>query len=247
VAVNHFLACSWLAAPKDGKVRTFNSIMAIYAEKLEAPTLRKQIADRIRASVLQGALKPGEKIVERDLAAQFGTSLTAVREAVIQLETEGLIIKRPNASTAVVQLSTQEVLDIFAVRRELERYAVVEAARRITDEECELLAELHEQAVSAAMADDASRYIQADLCWHQAIWRITRNSYLESALQRVIVRLFGFSYIQHAAGFNLLEDAYSHRELLNTILQKDPQAAEAAFATVVETWMDYALSFSDTD
>ena len=220
--------------------------MLFCAEPLQPKTMRQQIAAQIREALLGGALRPGEKIVERDLAAQFGVSLTVVREAIIQLETEGVIVKRANASTSVVQLSTREVLDIFAVRRELERYAFVEAARRISDEECRQLRALHDDAVARASEGGSEAYIRADLAWHEAVWRISQNKFLESALQRVVIPLFGFSYIQFAAdNFNLVEDAATHAPLMNALCEKSPQLAEREFEKAVEVWMDYALELLD--
>jgi DNA-binding GntR family transcriptional regulator len=221
--------------------------MTFCVDKLQPKTLRQQIAAQIREALLRGALKPGEKIVERDLAAQFGVSLTVVREAIIQLETEGVIVKRANASTSVVQLSTQEVLDIFAVRRELERYAFIEAARRITDKECAKLKALHKDALKQAKAGDSDAYIRADLAWHEAVWRITENSFLETALQRAVIPLFGFSYIQFAAvdSFDLVGDAKTHEPLLRALCEKNPQLVEQEFEKSVDVWMDYALELTD--
>ena len=74
-------------------------------EKLPSNTLRGRIAERIREAILDGSLPAGQRIVERRLAEQFGASLTAVREALIELESEGFIAKRPNSTTHVTQLS----------------------------------------------------------------------------------------------------------------------------------------------
>lgn len=221
--------------------------MLFYAEKIESKTLRQKIAAQIRDALLHGLLQPGEKIVERELAAQFQVSLTVVREAIVQLEAEGIVIKRPNASTAIVQLSTQDILDIFAVRRELERYAFVEAARLISDEEFLELETLRDQAIGLAKEGNATAYVQADLAWHQAVWNITKNSFLETALQRVVIPLFGFSYIQLAAsaGFDLEEDARSHGKLMEALQNKSPGQMEKAFTQVAEIWMDYALKSTD--
>jgi len=221
--------------------------MLFYAEKIETKTLRQQIAGQIREALLRGLIKPGEKIVERELAAQFDVSLTVIREAIVQLEAEGIVIKRPNASTAIVQLSTRDILDIFAVRRELERYAFMEAARQINDEEFHELETLHRQAVDLAKAADGDAYIQADLAWHQAVWRVAKNNFLEAALQRVIIPLFGFSYIQLASSeaFDLEEDARSHDKLMEAMRHKNPKEAEKAFAQAAEIWMNYALELED--
>jgi DNA-binding GntR family transcriptional regulator len=222
--------------------------MLIETARIESKTLRQQIVSQIRDALLRGLVKPGEKIVERELAAQFNVSLTVVREAIVQLEAEGIVVKRPNASTAIVQLSTRDILDIFAVRRELERYAFMEAARQISDEEFHELEALHQQAVDVAKAGDGDAYVQADLAWHQAVWRVAKNSFLEAALQRVIIPLFGFSYIQLAssAAFDLQEDARSHEKLLDALRHKNPRQAEKAFAEAAEIWMEYALELDSS-
>jgi len=123
-------------------------------------TLRGQIADRIREAVLHGTLKPGERIVERKLAAQFGASLTAIREALIALESEGFIIKKPNSSTFVMNLTFEDGEKIFRIRRVLEAYAFEEAARRAGRDEISHLQECHLKMVDAARANDLRRYVQ---------------------------------------------------------------------------------------
>ena len=94
--------------------------MPLVTEKLTSATLRFQTSEKIRTGILRGSLKPGERLVERDLAEQLGTSLTVVREALVQLETEGFITKRPNSATHITQLSRSEIEQILVVRRVLE-------------------------------------------------------------------------------------------------------------------------------
>jgi DNA-binding GntR family transcriptional regulator len=69
--------------------------------------LRDRIAEVLRKAILDGSLAEGSRIVERKLAAQFDTSLTAVREALIELEVEGFVVKKPNSATFVTQLSLE--------------------------------------------------------------------------------------------------------------------------------------------
>ena len=98
-------------------------------ERLSSSTLRERIVEKLKTAILTGTLREGDRLVERQLAAQFQTSLTAVREALIQLETEGFVSKKPNAATHVTKLSMEAAEKISAVRRILEVFAVEEAAR----------------------------------------------------------------------------------------------------------------------
>ena len=106
--------------------------MPVASKKVKIITLRHQIADQIRGSILEGSVAPGERLVERTLGFELGASVTAVREAIIQLEGEGLITKRSNSSTNVSVLTVKEIGHAFVVRQALEWVAMMETARRAT-------------------------------------------------------------------------------------------------------------------
>ncbi len=212
--------------------------MPLITEKLTSATLRFQTSEKIRAGILSGSLKPGERLVERDLAEQLGTSLTVVREALVQLETEGFITKRPNSATHITQLGRSEIEQILVVRRLLEGFAFEEAARNATHERIQVLETLHQEAVEAARASDSQAYIHADLLWHDAVWQTTANEALRAALKRLVLPLFGFSAIQVASreGFDLRQDAYCHLPLLEAIRKRDPVATRRAFDLAYDAW-----------
>src|SRR5690242_138057 len=109
--------------------------MAIAFSKISNRSLRNQIAEKIREAILNQSLGAGERLVERRLAAQFGASLTAVREALITLEAEGFVVKRLNSSTYVTELLQEEVEKAFEFRRVLEGFALELAIRLATDEQ----------------------------------------------------------------------------------------------------------------
>jgi DNA-binding GntR family transcriptional regulator len=201
--------------------------MPLAIERATPATFRHQIANHFRQSVLTGALKPGERIVERDLTAQLGTSLTAVREAIIQLEGEGLITKRPNAATFVTRIAAGDIAKIFDVRRVLEGLAFDQAARRATTQQIKKIGELHQEAIRAAKAGQSQRYIESDLAWHQAVWTAGDNEYLAGALRKLVLPLFGFSAIRMASqkAFDLLQDIESHKSLMEAIRAQDPVRA----------------------
>lgn len=211
--------------------------MPLASRKLSQATLRHQIVKEIRQAILNRSLLPGERLVERVLAERLGTSLTATREALIQLESEGLITKRPNATTHVTQLSAADVEQIYSIRRVLERYAFEEAARRATRESVEKLKALHKEAAEIAAAGNDAAYISADLRWHEAVWESTGNAHLSETLRRLVVPLFGFSAITTHHGFNLKDDAQTHVPLLEALMARDPQAAGAAFDKFAEIWL----------
>ena len=221
--------------------------MPIVARKLVPSSLRQRIAHEIRQAILNRSLLPGERLVERELAARLGASLTVTREALIQLEMEGLIVKKPNATTHVTQLSREDVEQVFTVRRILERFAFQEAARRASTADHQRLAELHEKAKEAAASGDGCAYIGVDLQWHQAVWQAAGNQCLYETLKRVALPLFGFSAIRVAvqAGFDLMQDAMTHAPLLRAIEEGNSDAAALAFDRFIVVWETQSVDASD--
>jgi len=210
--------------------------------KLNSQPTRHQIAEKIRESILDGLLLPGERLVERKLADTLGTSQSAIREALVQLELEGHISKKPNSGTFVTNFSQRELENTFSVRRVLEGFAIEEAARQSTRADIERLEELYQQSLKAARAHESQKYIRCDLSWHIAVWESTHNECLVECLRRVVVPLFGFSTIRVAMqpGFNLMNDLQSHRLLLDAIAAGEPETAKRAFNTAIAEWMEQA-------
>lgn len=208
-------------------------------EKIPNTTLRERIANRIRDAVLDGSLKPGDRLVERNLAVQFGASPTAVREALIQLESEGFVDKKPNFVTRVTRLSLPDVEKIFAVRAVLEGYAVEEAVRKATPGQIQALEQAYLEIVDAARSGDSRLFVEKDSRWHEGVWAAGGNERLTEALRRLCLPLFAFSAIRlrAASTLDLLADAHSHLPLLGAIRSGDPVAARDALRTALEVWL----------
>lgn len=208
-------------------------------EKIPNTTLRERIANRIRDAVLDGSLKPGDRLVERSLAVQFGASSTAVREALIQLETEGFVDKKPNFVTRVIRLSLADVEKIFAVRSVLEGYAVEEAARLVTPEQVRGLEEAYLEIVDAARNGDSRLFVEKDSRWHARVWAASGNEHLAEALRRLCLPLFAFSAIRlrAASTLDLLADAHSHLPLLGAIRSGDPAGGRSALRAALDVWL----------
>ncbi len=207
--------------------------------KVSAPTLRSRIVQQIRQAILSGSIREGERLVERKLAAQLGTSLTALREAMVELETEGFLSKKPNSATHVTKLSWPEIDKIFAVRRVLETYAVEEATRQATAEQLGAAEQICWEMLEAARANDSKAFNHQDVAFHLLVWRASGNQYLEAALRRAILPFFAFAAIRIVASrgpLDLFQDVYSHLPILEGIKSREPAAARAAFLKGLDDW-----------
>lgn len=221
--------------------------MAIF-QKVEAKTLRPLIAGDIRDAIFDGRLQPGERLVERKLAEQFGASLTVIREALVELEIEGYIVKRQNKASHVIRVTLAEANRVFEMRRLLEPWAAAEAARHAKpDDVVQLRARFWEMRKRAA-AKDITGYLRADRLFHEQIWRMSGNEYVAAALSRSLLPLTAyFSMRCKHAPFDLAEDAEGHVPILEAIAANDPAAAEQALAAGVSLWRTRPSLYAEDD
>jgi DNA-binding GntR family transcriptional regulator len=213
-------------------------------EKLPSATLRSRIAAQIRDAILSGTLREGDRLVERRLADELGASVTSVREAMIELEAEGFLTKKPNSATHVTRLTREDVQKIFEVRRVLEAYAVEEACRRATSEQARRLELVYAEMVKCTQENDGKGLVTHDVEFHKLIWEFTGNEYLQLALKRALLPYFAFVSIRVSGRqTDPFRDAYSHKPLLDVIKNNDVAGAAKAFEQSFGPLREYAMEF----
>src|SRR5258708_9102347 len=137
--------------------------------------VKDSVADRLRAEIGSGGLRPGVRIVEGHWARKFGVAQASIREAINLLAQEGFVTKASGRSARVVNLTEQDVLQIYEVRGVLEGLAARLLAQRTHDvEPLELTLEMMRRASKNKRAADL---IDADLKFHLELCRLSNNSY----------------------------------------------------------------------
>ena len=106
--------------------------------------LREQVAEQIRTAIIEGRLKPNDHVVEGALTEQFGVSRTPVREALILLEREALIVSVPNRGCFVRAFNEDDVSALFTMRTSLENFAAELIIGKLTDDDLSYLRRLIE-------------------------------------------------------------------------------------------------------
>lgn len=140
--------------------------------------LRDEVVSRIRSAIVLGKLTPGQRLTEEDLARELGVSRSPVREALAQLEREGLVVSPPNRGTFVRQLTPQEVRELFSVRAALETLAAEWALPNLVEADLRTLEDLLEQQDAARKSGGVLAVVHLDLQFHQAIFVAARNQLL---------------------------------------------------------------------
>jgi len=203
-------------------------------------SLAEQATDITREDILSGQLEPGTKLTERGLAETLDISQAPAREALQQLEREGLLIMRGDGRY-VFEWTAQDVLDVNEIRLPLEELAAARTAGRMTPEiAAELRARL-EQLRQAITAQDIDAFFARDGELHRAIWSHSGNPRLFQMLDALVGPKWIFPHDQsdRREENQAFWDAQmeNHEALVDSILSGDPAAAREG----VERHMGVAL------
>jgi DNA-binding GntR family transcriptional regulator len=147
-----------------------------------AGTQSNQLAQQLEEMIFSGQLRPGEKIEEAMIAAQFGVSRTPVREAIQRLVATGMVEVRRRKGTIVTQLTMPRLIGMIEMMAEMDILAARLAARRATPEERDHLRDILARARSAV--GDQLAYTRLNREFHWALYAATHNHYLEDVALR---------------------------------------------------------------
>ncbi|POX53334.1 GntR family transcriptional regulator [Streptomyces sp. Ru71] len=185
--------------------------------------VRERVLATLRQDIIAGRLRPGDRLVERDLAERFGVSRVPVREAIRALVAEGFVHFESARRTVVRRLTPADVKELFELREALEVYAAGLAAERATGEALAQLRELLDQAATATKAGEAEAITDINTRFHDGILAMAGNSLLISVMEPVDGRLRWLTR-QNEEWPQLLTE---HRELYEAIASGDPDRARA--------------------
>lgn len=190
--------------------------------------LRDVVFHTLRESILKGELEPGERLMEIQLAEKLGVSRTPVREAIRKLELEGLAIVLPRRGAIVAQITVSDLKDVLEVRTALEELTIELACKRITTEELEQLKECFYEFQKAARGRDLTVIVEADVAFHDVIYKASRNHRLIQILNNLREQMYRYrlEYIKDEAKRLLLIE--EHKGIVQAIENNDIPAAKGA-------------------
>lgn len=209
-----------------------SSIIAVPTKELNPiRTLSKSrgVFEELRQAICSGDLAPGTPLREAHIAKQLNVSQVPVREALLQLEHLGLVVRVQDRGTTVTKLTRREIQQMMEVRRHLEVMAFHLAARHLTDDVA-LELKRHLRRMQEMVADgDHFAVAEEDFAFHRTVWRASGNEVLEQTLERLCVAMYAFVSLKRAAAGETLKSAVkSHRKLLEDLLSRDEKRITAA-------------------
>ncbi len=208
-------------------------------------SLRGQVFDKIRSDILNGKYKRGEELVESAIGKELGISRTPVREAIRQLELEGLVQLVPNKGAFVTGISEKDVRDIYLIRARLEGLAARMAAKNITPELLEAMEETVVLSEYHAKKEHYEQVCEMDSKFHKLLYKASGSRILEHTLTDF------HQYVQRVRMASIMQKRRmeksndEHDAILTAIREHDEEKAELVatrhISNTVENLKNYDL------
>lgn len=200
------------------------------------PTVKRSLADdvvdRLRDAIFHGSFKPGEALREEQLAAMLDVSRGPVREALVQLEREGLVLVRRHRGATVARLSRTDVEDVYSLRLALERLAIQRATRYATEQDfaaMEVVLAAFNVAISRGPSE--KEVAELDVRFHDLIYQAARHQRLYDCWANLKSQIYIFLLSRNVVDPDFREiTVKSHAALLEAIRTRD----EARATTEIE-------------
>lgn len=197
-------------------------------ETQPSPALAATVVSAIRRMITSGAIPQGAHLRESELASAVKMSRGPVREALVELEREGLVVLRRHRGAQVITLTAGDAEEVYTLRLALERLAVERAVPRLTSEDLAEMDELLDRMRHLGPDYSPELAVDLDLAFHDVLFRAAGHARLDRARQQIRSQVAMFLRARHLAKRDFHEIAYSeHRGIRDTIASGDVAASVA--------------------
>ncbi|MBC7686337.1 MAG: GntR family transcriptional regulator [Bdellovibrionales bacterium] len=187
-------------------------------------TASSGLREAIEEMIATGALPPGHRLDEVELAKQFGVSRTPIRETLIQLASMGIVVIRPRRGAIVAELGPQQLVQMFEVMSELEAMCGRLAARRMTGDEHQRLLAAHALCKEVRDSDDPDSYFYRNEQFHDVIYQGSHNDFLIEQTRSLHRRLRPYRRLQLRVRDRVGNSFAEHDAVVKSILAGEGEA-----------------------
>ena len=185
--------------------------------------LRDVVFQTLREAILKGDLKPGERLMELQLASKLGVSRTPIREAIRMLELEGLAVTMPRKGAEVARMTEKDMEDVLQIRKALDELAVGLACDNMTEESLEQIYVALKNFEESTRSRDVKKIAQADVEFHDTIYQAADNPKLVNMLNNLREQMYRYrvEYLKNDTVYpRLIEE---HEKIYEGLKRKDKE------------------------
>ncbi|WP_312979262.1 GntR family transcriptional regulator [Atlantibacter sp.] len=203
-------------------------------ERAQRMSLTTQVEVRLKNALIIGSLKPGSRLVTKDLAEQLGTSITPVREALLRLVSSGALVATPAQAFLVPEISEERFREINLIRQGLEGLAVEKALEKMTAEDVITLRKLWDNFALAKQSGEVEHTLVANRNFRFELYKLAQMPTLNNLIEQLWVQVgpcFNFLYPQLP---EIEQCQYDYHELIDALEARDPERCVCAVHQVIE-------------
>lgn len=198
-----------------------------------------QISEDLRRQIILGSLVPNESLRELDLAQQFGASQSTIREALLVLQQEGLVVRIAHRGTHVAECQKEDMVELLRLRHDIETRGIVRGIERYGRVTHRALTELVEQMVDAAKNSDEYALSQLDCQFHLRIYEDAGLPCVQPVLRRCLVHNHRYKILKSESSQSLQFAAERHIPILEALDTGDVATAVTALSHHINTIVDF--------
>ncbi|MEM6452257.1 MAG: GntR family transcriptional regulator [Cyanobacteria bacterium P01_D01_bin.105] len=202
-------------------------------EVLSRTFIRDNVYTSLRGWIIDCVLEPGEKLKDKDLAAQLGVSRTPVREALRKLEDEGLVETAANRWTRVARVTLQDAENIYPIIQKLEELALTLAFPRISTQHIQRMQAANHDLKVALQSNSSHAAMLADATFHKTLADVSDNTELSNILEKLKAKYQRIELTYFSRDNLLLASFEEHKILISALKKKDFSAANQA---LINNW-----------
>lgn len=196
--------------------------------------LREIVYSDLKMKILRGDIEPGTRLMEMKLSEEMGVSRTPIREAIRQLEKEGLVTIEPRRGAYASEVSQHDLTEILEVREDIEGLAAQFAAERMDDETMERLNDAADRYAEAVKENNTEDMIKYDTDFHHIIVEGSGNKVLVGIVEQIQEFVLRFRYIYYEDFRRVKQMPREHSAIIDAVASGDPERARSEAEVHVE-------------
>jgi len=202
-------------------------------------SLPTPIYQQLINAIEKGDLRPGDRMLETELASRFGVSRTPIREAIRRLETDGLVVHKPRIGAVVRVLTQQEIVELYEMRIVLEATAAQMAAKHCSNAETRTLQDLNDQML--AHSKDPFAVATLNRKFHTCIFNAARNRFLAQSYNSLSYSLILLGKTTLETDERVQNVYAQHEAIIGALISGDIEIASEVMRLHMETSLDHRL------
>lgn len=207
--------------------------------------MTESVTEVLRSDILGGVFMPGERLIELQLSERYDSGRAAVREALVQLESEGLVDRQANRGAIVRRVSIAEAIEITEARSALESLITARAARKATEDDKVRLKEIIADMRDAVAGDDAAQYSDLNLQLHHKLRTMSghdvANEMVENLRNRAVQNQYRLALMPGRQEVSLEQ----HAAIVDAVVAGDEDAAAGAMTVHLSSVIDVLSQWGD--